>query len=387
MDNSVLCAACDFTPEQAGYDGSRLEVLNDHFKKMISIGKIQSGSYCMSRNNMIFADNAIGKLTHIEDDNRKFQPDTIYGTYSVTKLFTAVAIMQLVENGRIRLDQPVHEILEEFNTYPFNEIQVVHLLTHTSGIYYDPGAKPNKYHGSINRLVRDADNWIEAILNLGLDNKPGKEWAYSTIGYRILGEIITRVSKIHCYDYITENIITPCEMHDTDWNYVPEKADRYNMKTDWQKEVIDQLQTNPQAGIIERKVPRTGNGLLSTSRDIMKFGLMLLNNGKYNGKHILGRKAIEAFRREHTAPDVVNYCWGTPGLYHGFGLGPEVFQANNESMIISPKSISHEGWGTCCLMVDYKERFVSVWCSQFVGDNWYPEPLRNVASIMWSGII
>ncbi|MBS5932975.1 MAG: beta-lactamase family protein [Clostridiales bacterium] len=380
----VIKGNVDCSPTDALYQEERLEVVNQCFEKLIQEQKLLSGSYCLARDNKVFANNALGKLTYIEGDERAFQPDSIYGIYSVTKMFTAVAILQLVENGRIRLDQPVGEIIHEFHTPPFQQIQVIHLLTHTSGLYCDDGVKEDKHHEGVEEIMC-SDNWLHTLLSKGVSSAPGKEWTYCSLGYNVLGEIITRISGVFCHDYITENILKPCEMHDTHWEYSSEYKERYNMRFEWTKEWIDSADSRNQQKP-EKLIPRTWNGLLSTSDDLMKFGSMLLNNGKYKGRHVLGRKAVESYRRLHTSSEVLTYCWGANGVYKSFGAGCDIFSESDVSQLITPGTFSHEGWGTCCLAIDYKERFVVVWSSQFKGYEWYPEPLRNIASAIWSGL-
>lgn len=373
-----------YTAEEADYEKERLEVLNEHFMKLIKQDIIQSASYCLSRNNKIFSHNTMGFLSYRDDDSRPFLPDSVYGIYSITKLVTSTAILQLVEDGLIRLDQPVGEIINEFNEPPFNQIQIWHLLTHTSGLYCDEGCKPDKYHEDIHEMMEDP-KWIDRLLSKGLSNKPGAEWAYSSLGYNVLGEIITQISGIFCHDYINERILKPCDMQETHWLPSAAFKERYSSRFDWSDEMI--AHAGEQTELLEEKVPRTWNGLLSTDEDLMKFGLMLLNYGKYNGKHILGRKAVESMMHIHTTPDVKNYCWDANGDEKPFGLSPDVYVPSNRSQLLTPGTINHEGWGTCCLMIDHKEKFVAVWSAQFCGYTWNILPLRNAASIMWSGIL
>ncbi|MDD5936211.1 MAG: serine hydrolase [Clostridiales bacterium] len=373
-----------FSPQEAGYEKERLSVLDQHLKNLISKDMIQSASYCLARDNKTFVHKALGYLNYKEEDGRPFLPDSVYGIYSITKLVTAVAILQLVEDGILRLDQPVGEILEEFKDAPFDKIQVWHLLTHTSGLYCDEGCKPDKYHESTNQLMKST-NWINRLLSKGLSSEPGNEWAYSSLGYNVLGEIITRSTGVFAHDYINERVLKVCDMQDTHWVYTTKYKERYSSRFDWMDWYIEQADQN-----LERKankVPRTWNGLLSTDADLMKFGTMLLNYGKYNGKHVLGRKAVEALKRNQIPADVKNFCWGANGANNPYGLGPTFQAETNRSQLVTPGTINHEGWGTSCLMIDYEEKFVAVWSAQFVGDNWSMLPLRNVASIIWSGII
>lgn len=388
-------AETPYLPEEARYQAERLEVLDNHFLGMIRKKELISGSYCLTRDNKIFADNAMGRLSFDENDGRLFQPDTIFRIASITKLFTAVAILKLFEDGKIRLDQSVGDFLEEFHTPPYNKINIAHLLTHTSGLIEDQGAHENKYYQKWWKSLKEdeGEKWVEAVLSIGMPNNLGKEWAYSTVGYMILGEIITRVSGTYCHDYIQNNIITPCEMTDTCFGLRMEFLERYNSPTPWALKDINKLRNSEKDNNAEEKekggwdkIPETGSGIYSTCRDLTKFGNMLLNNGIYNGKRIIGRKAIEAMRKVHTAPEVKSYCWGEPGTPHPFGLGPEIIQENCLTQLATPGTIYHEGFGTCCLMIDFKENFVAAWTAQFYEGDWYAHALRNVTSIIWSGI-
>lgn len=389
MYDKVIKSTTPFSPKEAGYSEERLEVLNNHFLGLIEKKEIMSASYCLFHDNKLFADAAMGNLSCDEKDERRFMPDTIFRIASITKVITATAILKLVEDGKIRLDQCVGEILEEFNTPPFNTISIVHLLTHTSGIIQDEGVYENKYYEGWWKLVKEhpETEWIKAVLKKGLQHEPGKQWAYSTVGFMILGEIITRVSGMFCHDYIEKNIFEPCEMTDTCFGMKPEFADRYNLRTPRMEEVIKDLKSGEK---IEDdgwdKIPSTGSGVYSTCRDLIKFGSMMLNNGVYNGKRIIGRKALEAMRRIHTAPEVRDHCWGRKETYHPYGLGPDIVSEADEQQIVTPGTICHEGYGTCCIMIDFKENFMAVWSAQFYGENWYIDALRNVASIMWSGL-
>jgi serine-type D-Ala-D-Ala carboxypeptidase len=386
---TVIKADTPFSPKEAGYQEERLDVLHGHFLNMIEKKELVSSSYCLSRNNKVFAEAAMGSFCYDEKDERPFTPDTIFRIASITKVFTAIAMLKLVEDGKMRLDQSLGDFIEEFNTPPYNKINCVHLLTHTSGIIEDQGAHENKYYEGWWETLKDGqvDKWIEAVLKKGLQNTPGKEWAYSSVGYAILGEVITRVSGMFCHDYIEKYIIEPCEMTETCFGMKIEYVDRYNIRTAWNAEGIEKLKAGEKEdGEGWDKIPSTGGGLYSTCRDLIKFGNMILNNGVYNGKRVIGRKALEAMRRIHTSPEVQDFCWGAQGVYRPYGLGPDVFIESNISQLITPGTISHEGFGACCIMIDKKENFTAVWTSQFYDGDWHAHALRNVASIIWSGL-
>jgi len=379
-----------YAPEDVGYDPSRIEVLNKHFQDLIDKKKIISANYCMARDGKIFADTAIGRLSYREDDSRELKPDTIQRIASITKLFTAVAIWKLAEDGKLRVNQRVGEIIEEFDTPPFYEITIAQLLSHTSGLQPDSGCFKNKYFVSPWDFV-DKDrskNWIAASLQSGLRNKPGEEWAYSSFGYAILGEVISRVSGIRAEDYIIENIVKPCGMKDTYFNV--EKAEIANRLNIPNKRIEELIKAFFEGKLEEpdevwKQVPRTGGGMFSTAWDLCRFGTMLLKGGYIDGIRVVGRKAIEKMTTLYTGPNIKDYCWNAGGVYREYGLGPDM--RCNEASLYTKGSYFHEGAGACCLLIDPTEKLVAAWFVPFVNEQWCPEPLYNAAAIMWSGLI
>jgi CubicO group peptidase (beta-lactamase class C family) len=380
-----------FTPDEVGYDPSRIDAVNRHFEDLIAKKKIISANYCMVRDGKVFADVALGKLSYREEDLREARPDMIQRIASITKLFTTVAIWQLVEDGKLRVNQKVGEIIEEFSHKPFDEITVAHLLTHTSGMHPDPGCFPNKYFQSPWHYIEQAkgENWIAESLKSGMRMKPGEEWAYCTFGFYILGEVITRISGQFANDYIMEHIVKPCGLKDTLFDYAhKEIAARANIMNDWvEKSVVALLDGTYEESEEEKfwkKLPGTGGDMFSTAYDLCRFGTMLQQGGYIDGDRILGRKAIEKMTTLYTTPNIRDYCWNAGGPYREYGLGPDM--RCNDASIYTKGTYFHEGAGGCCLMIDPKEKLVAAWFIPFVNDVWSAEPLYNAAAVMWSGL-
>jgi serine-type D-Ala-D-Ala carboxypeptidase len=384
-----------FTSSDVGYRAERLDVLNAHFEKMIERDEIQAASYCISRDGNVFAEASLGKFCYRADDVRELQPDSIHKIASVTKLFCAVAIFKLVEDGKLRVAQKVGDFIEEFSHPPFDEITIAQLLSHTSGMQADDGSFENPYFVSPWAFIQQGfengdDNWIKNSLKSGMRKKPGTEWAYCTFGFIILGEIVSRVSGMFADDYIMENIVKPCEMQDTgfDRNNSVDRASRIILTNERREKLV--------AGILAgtavknetekkwNKVPSTGGGLCSTAGDLVKFGTMLLHNGKYNGHSIISRKAIERMTTRFTTPDIKDYCWGAGGVERPYALGPDL--RNDQNYISSKGTYFHEGAGACCLFIDPVEKLVASWFVPFTHDNWHPHGLYNVSSIILSGL-
>jgi CubicO group peptidase (beta-lactamase class C family) len=377
-----------YLPADVNYDKERLTVLDKHFKKMIEKNEILSANYCLSRDGKIFANAAIGKLSYREDDNRQLQTDTIQWIASITKLFCAVAIFKLAEDGMLRLDQTVGEIIDEFKEPPFNKMNIAHLLSHTSGMYSDPGSFENKYFKSPWYFIENMEgtNWIEAALSAGMYKKPGEEWAYCSFGYVILGEVITRVSGMFAHDYIVENIVKPCGLKDTGFTPTREQVLRMNVQNKRREErMLSFLNGEKQDDSIWSKIPSTGGGMFSTAYDLNKFGMMLLNNGTtYEGTRIIGRKAVEKMTSFYLKGDIKDYCWNAGGVPRLYGLGPDM--RYNLTTFYTKGTYFHEGAGACCLIIDPFEKLVASWFVPFTSYTWHAHALFNVAAIIWSGL-
>ena len=383
----MISFSTPFKPSEVCYNSERLEVLNQHFHKMIEANELQSANYCLSRYGKVFANTAMGKLSYKEDDSRPVQPDTIQNIASITKLFCAAAIFKLVEDGKLRLDQCVGDFIEEFKAPPFDKINLAHLLSHTSGMHADSGCYDNKYFVSPWGFIEHmkGDNWIEAALSSGMRKKPGEEWAYCSFGFVILGEVISRVSGVFADDYIIENIVKPCEMEDTFFKLTVEAAKRHAVRDKEMEERINSVisgQSND--NVIWERIPGTGGRIHSTAIDLCKFGTMLLNKGTYNGKRILGRKAVEKMTALYTTQDIKDYCWGSEGVTREYGLGPDL--RHNLSSLYTKGTFFHEGAGGCGLYIDPAEGLVAAWFVPFVNDVWRAHALYNVTAIMWSGL-
>ena len=387
-----------YTPDAVDYDAFRFTVLHDHFNRMMNAGEIQCANYCLARDGKVFANTALGKFCYRPEDTRETQPDTIQKIASITKLFCTVAIFKLLEDGRIRLNQPVGDILPEFNTPPFNGITPAHLLSHTSGLPPDPGCFENKYFKSPWYFIENAGDtpWLEAALSCGLRKKTGEEWAYCSFGFAVLGEIVSRVTGRFVHEYITENILKPCGMNDSGFmEDRPKNAADRERKIPFAKRLLvrDEETERGIADFITGKepsvsvwdsVPSTAGGMYSTAEDLCKFGTMLLNKGTINGNRVLGRKTVERMTEQYTTSDIRDYCWGAGGVPRAYALGPDLRRTPDS--LYSKGTFFHEGAGACCLIIDPQEKLVASWFVPFKNDQWYAHGLYNAAAIMWSGL-
>lgn len=388
----------DCDPIELGYDKGREEVLIRHFERMIEKKEIQCASYCVSRKGKIILQGAVGPRSFEEGCQDGVLPDSICPVASITKVFCAVALMQLIENGLARLDTPVGEILPQFNTPPYNKITLFQLLSHTSGLEPDENTYEDKYRVSPWKHIEDDSkgcenlkefDWISSALKIGLRKEPGTEWQYCSFGFVILGAVIEKLSGEFASDYIQKHILDPLGMKDSGFNVPKDKIGRMFCRNEEEKEIGEEvlsgaLSENIDAGTIWEYIPPMGGGMLSTAPDLVRFGNMMLNKGRLDGVRILGRKTVEKMTTNqlHNIPD---NCWESCEKDRRYGVGFDM--RTGLAYHYSDNTFMHEGAGACCLVIDPVEEMVASWFVPFIGDNWYAHGLYNVTNIIWSGLI
>lgn len=401
---NVTYGRTDCSPSETGYDAGRIDVLCRKFEELVDRKIIHGASFCISHKGKIIANGGIGRNNALYLDSPML-PDTVFGIASITKTFTATAIMQLVENGDLRLDVPVGEILPQFAEKPFDGIKVWHLLTHTSGLYPDGGCFPETAPKDAWELIAEAEthwdktgecDWIRAGISGGLRVPTGTRWQYSSFGFVLLGEIVSKVSKQDVHEYIKEHIILPLGLSDT--GFKPTRADSHTLdiarrlfiRSKEHQEKLNRFLSGEnmvsEESTVWDKIPQTGGGLYSTVGDLVKFGNAYVYGGRFDGARILGRKAVEKMStvQLHNIPD---YCWGSDEPNRLYGIGFDMRQGLPYSY--SPGTIMHEGAGASSLNIDPKEELAAAWYVPFdTGANgWSAEPLYNVQNIIWSGLI
>ncbi|MGN0696163.1 MAG: serine hydrolase domain-containing protein [Oscillospiraceae bacterium] len=396
---NVIKGKTDCRPAETGFDESRIDVLNRRLGEMIDGRLIHGVSYCISHKGKVIAHGALGRNNSMGIES-PMQPDTVFGTASITKTFTAAAIMQLVEDGYIRLNTPVGDILPQLAEKPFDRITLLHLLTHTSGLYPDGGcfseAAPKDPWELIEAAAEKWDgsgefDWISAGISAGLRRPTGSEWQYSSFGFALLGEVISRVSGMNAHDLIEERVIRPLKMTDSSFFYTPETAAKGYIYDEEHKRYLDsvisgEINGRDGNGSVWDNIPDTAGGLHSTVYDLIRYANAYINGGRLDGARILGRKSVEKMSsvQLHGIPD---RCWGADEPERLYGIGFDIRRGPAYSY--SDRTIMHEGAGASSLDIDLDEQLAAAWFVPFDegANGWSAEPLYNVQNIIWSGLI
>ncbi len=302
-------------------------------------------------------------------ESRKPMPkDAIFSLASLTKPVTAAALLMLVEDGRVRLTDPVAQFIPEFKdltvavspsqTVPASRpITIRDLLTHTSGLVA-PARIPSE----------PAATLATVIPRFGaepLEFQPGSRWRYSnTVAFDTLARIVEIVSGTTYDRFLQERLFEPLGMKDTahvlDAARKPRFARRYDVVPGGLK-------------LFERFDPPLyfggGWGLHSTAQDYFRFAQMLLNHGEFEGRRLLSPRAVELMRGIHI-PDTL------PGRQPGEGWGLGVRVISSAALRTSWLSNGSFGWSGASgthFWVDPEKRLVGVLMAQAPAAGFRPD--------------
>lgn len=260
------------------------------------------------------------------DTSAPMRTDSIFRIYSMTKPVVGLAVMKLIEDGKLRLDQPVSDVLPEFSnqrvlvgqsvndTRPAKSPMLVrHLLTHSSGLIYNfaggplgdlyvkRGITPGQrlvglQPGAELETARDLETLGKRLADVPLAFDPGTRWKYG-VSTDLLGLVVQRVSGKGFHGYLQDSFFGPLRMVDTDFVVPASKLDRFTSVVtyaDGKPNVSDDRKSSPFAR--DRDLPSGGGGLVSTAVDYSRFTAMLLNEGELDGVRVVKPTTIRIMR-------------------------------------------------------------------------------------------
>lgn len=295
--------------------------------------------------------------------------DSIFRLYSMTKPITSVAAMMLVEQGRLRLDDPVSTYIPAFadakvgldaprsdgapgdghagfKLVPLQRpITIADLLRHTSGITYGfYGDDPARMrYGALDRDEHDWDNaaWAEHIAQLPLAEQPGTLWNYGH-STDILGRVIEVVSGQSLFAFLKIRLFDPLGMRDTSF-YITDPAKRARVAEPFEGDRGIGVVTGLHDPAVVRHWEAGGSGLVGTTADYARFLQMLLNGGTFDGKRYLKAETVALMTRDHVGPGsgVGRDYYYFPGAGSGFGFG---FAVRTKELASEPGPIGEYRW-------------------------------------------
>lgn len=317
-------------PEDVGVSRAGLAAMQDALTREIETARLPGAVTLVARRGRIVHFKALG----LSDPRAgtAMELDAIFRIYSMTKPIVSVAIMQLVEEGRLRLADPVQAFLPAFadtrvvdgaGVYepPGHPMTIHDLLRHTSGLTYEflgpPWVAQAYLDARVGRGNQTNAQQMSVLAGLPLAAHPGTRWDYGR-STDVLGHIVELVTGLSLQAALTERVFGPLAMVDTDFRLPREKRPRLAQPFDIDPDDGSAVEVSD----LDRDVvlENGGGGLVSSAADYARFLHMLWAGGTFEGTRLLGRKTIAYMASDHLAPGMPRGSDLLPPGY-GFGLG------------------------------------------------------------------
>ncbi len=378
------------TPEDVGLSTARLQRINEVVQRAIDAKEVSGAVTIVARKGQVAHFEAHG-LMDIETSTAMTH-DAIFPIASMSKPITGVAILMLVEEGKIRLTDPVSRFIPEFAdpqmavpkrerrggrpedgppevyTIPAaREITIRDLMTHTSGLASGGAGSREANRVAPRAATETLATHVPKLGGAPLDFHPGTHWSYSALaGIDTLGRVVEIASGLTFDEFLRQRIFVPLGMHDT--AFVPAVDTSARVVTLYRRSP-DGLQRVDVPGWLDTQTLFSGGGgLWSTAEDYLQFAQMLVNRGELNGTRLLGSRTVELMASNHVGDlfAQAGTTGGRPGK--GFGLTVDVVVDAVEAQ--ESRSTGSFGWGGAfgtVFWVDPKEEMAAVLMVQTPG--------------------
>ena len=365
-------------PAGARFNPQKLERIGEYFRDQIAAGKIPGAVLLIQQHGKPVYREFFG----VRDVASKapMTDDTVFRLYSMTKPITSVAEMMRVDEGKLRLDDPVAKYIPSFakakvgvekeaengdkvlELVPVKRpITIFDLMTQTSGITYGfyGDTMVRRAYGNARIYDGDFDNaeFAGRIAQLPLAEQPGTLWDYGH-STDILGRVIEVLSGKSLLQFERDSLLGPPGMIDTAF-YVtdPEKKKRIALPLPTDRDFRVGFESSPD---VFMKWESGGGGMVSTLADFARFSQMLLNGGNLDGKQYLSPKAFELMTSDHVGKDagIARDYFYFPGDGFGFGLGFGVRTDPGNAKPPPPGSLGELKWdgaSGCYFVIDRKQ--------------------------------
>jgi CubicO group peptidase (beta-lactamase class C family) len=410
-------------PEAAGMSSARLARLDEVMKRRYVDGGYLPGFLThIYRKGQLVHTGLCGRID-LERD-QKMREDAIFRIYSMSKPITAVALMILVEEGLIGLDDAVHSHIpawKELGVYAsgvpsllpdappgflttpaLRPMKIIDLLTHTSGLTYGFMMRSAVDAAYRRAKLMDRDTtgglsgMIDQLARIPLDFSPGTAWNYS-VSIDVLGYLVEKLSGMSFGEFLRRRLFEPLGMNDTAFFVPPEKTGRFaccyqpaggggGLKL--QDDGRESTYATPPL------LESGGGGLVSTAGDYLRFCRMMLNDGSLDGVQILSPKTVALFSLNYLPGGGEVADMALPGMFSesgyagvGFSLGCGVNVDVAKTRL--PGSLGEYFWGgaaATAFWIDPREALTVVFMTQVIGSEVRLTLRRDLRSLVYSAM-
>jgi CubicO group peptidase (beta-lactamase class C family) len=388
----LTAAAPSAKPEEVGLSTDRLKRVAELVQRHITAGSFSGAVALVARNGRVGYHEAFGQMDL--EAKKPMVKDGIFAIMSMTKPVIGVATLMMMEEGKVRLQDPISKFIPEWKdmmvavslpaaagargagpapaaapggrggapdpryyTVPVErEVQIRDILTHTSGVV--SGTNSNFANRAVAAGPKETlANYIPRLGKVPLEFQPGTRWAYSAAaGFDVLSRVVEVTSGMPIDRFVKTRIFDPLEMKDT--TYIVPTGNARLVKP--YTRTADGLRPQQYPGFMNGIYFSGGGGLFSTASDYAQFAMMLANGGELNGKRLLSPRLVELMGSVF-APDTL------PGRPKGESYGLSVRVVNDpvaRNSFLSEGSFGWSGAYGTHFWVDRKEKLVAVVMTQ-----------------------
>jgi len=365
-------------PSKEGFSVARLERVGAVVQPLVAAGEYLGAVTLISRNGKI-----VDWRTYGHRDLAKKVPmtrDSIFRIYSMTKTVASVAVLMLLEEGKLTLEDPVEKFIPEFAGLqvfaggtaeapqlrpPRRALTIRHLLTHSGG-FATSGGKDDEAAKRFKRFDLHQSPTLKAytdyVAQQALGADPGERFSYDGVSLEVLSRLVEVVSGMTFDAFLEKHILAPLKMRDTGFSVPTDKrariADMVTTNIDG-KLVIAATHSALHPGEPLNPYPSGAGGLYSTAGDYLRFCQMLLNGGSLDGVSILGRKTVDLMMLNHLGEASIPL--GSLREGEGFGLGGYVVvDVARRGRLGSVGQFGWSGAGSTYFTIDRHEKLVAI---------------------------
>ena len=372
-------------PESLGFSSERLARIVPAIQREIDKGQYPGAVMLVARKGRIVYFESLDQLDPA--GGKPMRKDAIFRLYSMTKPYTSVAIMMLMEEGKLRVTDPVSRYIPAFAnlqvsvamTDPYTgatkyvnvpadrEINIQDLMRHTSGFVYAGFTA----HQKVKELyTKEGVDWkdvtpaeqIERLAKVPLAHQPGTTFEYG-LSVDVLGRIVETISGMTLGQFLQQRIFTPLGMTDSAFIVPQDKLGRLAQP------FATDAATNTPINLLDVTVPQKndagGAGSVGTASDYARFLQMLINGGEFDGVRLLSPTTVRYMTADHLGPDAKFSGVTTLPAGAGFGLGFAVRKETGRFEVTGNAGEYYwAGAAGTGFYVDPKDEIICVWMTQ-----------------------
>jgi CubicO group peptidase (beta-lactamase class C family) len=384
----------------SGLSASRLRRIDAFLKtRYIDTGRLPCALTLVQRRGELVQSSVLGHMD--VERGRPLREDAIFRIYSMTKPLTSVALMMLVEEGAIALDERVDRYIPQWRDLgvyrggsldafqaqpPAAAMRVIDLLRHTSGLTYGfqqrtPVDAVYRKHGFGDvHGATTLDGMVEGLAAVPLEFAPGEHWNYS-VATDVVGYLVGKIAQQPFEQFLRERLLDPLDMHDTDFSVPASKADRLAACYVATPDKKLRLQDDPGRSryLSAPRFISGGGGLVSTAADYLRFATKLLNGGVLDGVRILSPKTVQLMTVNHLpgGKDLhqLSVSMFSEAAYSGVGFGLGFAVTVDSARTLMPGSTGDFAWGgmaSTYFWIDPREELIVIFLTQLMPSSTYP---------------